>query len=127
MPDDDQRLNAEKTKPVRGRPFVKGNPGGPGRPKRTTEQTYLDVTLARVTPAKWDAIVKKALQQALKGDHRARDWLTKILIGSDPLPLAQLAEQLRAELERLTPCVITQPPLNGKPLTGPGPIYPDAE
>ena len=84
--------------------FLPGNPGNPharGRPRRAAEQDYLAATVAGVPLGDWQAIVRKAVAQARRGDHRARDWLGKALIGSDPIPLAQLVEELRAELERL--------------------------
>jgi hypothetical protein len=127
MPDDTPHLNAPKTQPVRGRPFVKGHPGGPGRPRRSIERDYLDATVGAVPVSKWVKVVKKALEQALRGDAKAREWLSKMLVGSDPIPLAQLAEQLRAELERLTPRVLPPEPRNGKPLIVARPLGPDAE
>jgi hypothetical protein len=63
------------------------------------EQDYLAATVASVTLGDWQAIVRKAVAQAKKGDHRAREWLSNMLVGTDPIPLAQLVEELRAELE----------------------------
>jgi hypothetical protein len=45
--------------------------------------------------------VAKAVEQAKKGDHRARDWLGRQLVGSDSIPLQQLVEELKQELEGL--------------------------
>lgn len=73
---------AAKTKP-RGRPFKKGNPGGPGRPKREVERAYLDATLASVSPSDWQKVVAKALQDAKAGDAAARAWLSKYLLPQD--------------------------------------------
>jgi hypothetical protein len=73
---------AAKKKP-RGRPFQKGNPGGPGRPKREVERAYLDATLASVSPSDWQKVVAKALQDAKNGDAAARAWLSKYLLPQD--------------------------------------------
>jgi hypothetical protein len=83
---------------------VKGNPGNPraqGRPPRSKEQTYLDATVAAVPISEWAKVVEKALTQAKKGDAKAREWLGKMLVGSDPIPLAQLVEELQAEILRI--------------------------
>jgi hypothetical protein len=81
--------------------FKIGNPGGPGRPKRNTEQSYLDATIAAVPVADWGKIVTKAVAQAKGGDAKAREWLSRMLVGSDPIPLTQLVEELQAELKRI--------------------------
>jgi hypothetical protein len=81
--------------------FTIGNPGGPGRPPRSVEKSYLTATIASVSLAAWRRIVIRARQQAEDGDARAREWLSKLLVGSDPLPLAQLIAELQEELHRL--------------------------
>ena len=43
----------------------------------------------------------KAVEQAKAGDAKAREWLGKMLVGSDPIPLAELVEELQAELLRI--------------------------
>ena len=63
--------------------FVKGHGGGPGRPKKATEETYLLVTAAACSPAQWQEIVKRAVKDAKAGDYQARAFLAKFLIG-DP-------------------------------------------
>src|SRR5215468_771491 len=81
--------------------FRPGNPGGPGRPRRAAEQSYLDATIASVPVEDWKKVVAKALTQAKAGDAKAREWLSKMLVGSDPIPLAKLVEELQTELERV--------------------------
>jgi hypothetical protein len=63
--------------------FVKGEyQGGPGRPPRAVEESYLQ-TLQRVTSLdQWEAIVRKAIEQAKKGDNLARKWLGDYLMGA---------------------------------------------
>jgi hypothetical protein len=61
--------------------FIKGNGGGPGRPKRDKESAYLDVMRSIVTDKKWRAIIQKATDKAEHGDAIARKWLADYLIG----------------------------------------------
>ena len=61
--------------------FATGNGGGPGRPKKTREERYLEITLSAVTFEDWKVVVKKAAEQAMRGDTQARKWLSDYLIG----------------------------------------------
>lgn len=61
--------------------FVKGWNGGPGRPKKEIEQDYMDATIRSVSISDWEAIVSKAIAQAIKGDTAARKWLSDNLVG----------------------------------------------
>jgi len=61
--------------------FAKGNPGGPGRPKKEREQRFYEITLSTVTFDDWKDIVNKAIAQAKKGDPVARKWLSDYLMG----------------------------------------------
>jgi hypothetical protein len=61
--------------------FIKGNGGGPGRPKRDKESAYLEIMRAIVTDKKWRSIVQKAADKAEHGDAIARKWLADYLIG----------------------------------------------
>lgn len=63
-----------------GRPFKKGNPGGPGRPPRATEAAYMAATIQAVPIEKWRKVCAVALQQALRGNHKAREFLAKYLL-----------------------------------------------
>jgi hypothetical protein len=84
--------------------FVRGNPGGPGRPPKprpTPEVDYALATTEICTPDEWKAIVRKALAQAKAGDCRARDFLLRILLGSDPVTLSDTLDELQATLERV--------------------------
>jgi hypothetical protein len=56
---------------------VSGNPGG-----RPIDQTkYLKKIDTTMKVANWKTIIDKAIQQAEKGDHRARQWLSDFLVG----------------------------------------------
>lgn len=70
--------------------FAKGNAGGPGRPRRPTEMKYLAALADGVTLDDWRAVVRAAVRQAKSGDGKARDWLTRHLIGDDPPALTEL-------------------------------------
>ncbi len=61
--------------------FVKGNGGGPGRPKKEREVEYYRILQFRCTPDRWQKIIDKALEQAERGDAVARKWLADYLIG----------------------------------------------
>jgi hypothetical protein len=61
--------------------FIKGNGGGPGRPKRPKEEKYWRILLTSVSADDWRAIVDKAVEQAKRGDAVARKWLADYLVG----------------------------------------------
>lgn len=94
-----KRLDAGKTqkdkKPqkgkARGRPFQKGNPGGPGRPRRQTETEYLDTLRETVTLDDWREICLAMVDKAKGGDVRAFEALCK---------WAMPAHAIEAEIER---------------------------
>jgi hypothetical protein len=71
--------------------FKRGNPGGPGRPRRAVERQYLAALSDAVPLDAWRAIVEAAVEAAKNGDARARDWLARYLVGEHPLSLADLA------------------------------------
>jgi hypothetical protein len=62
--------------------FALGNPGGPGRPPRVTERDYLAALAGECPPETWRAICRRAVNDALAGDAKARDWLSRYLLGS---------------------------------------------
>jgi hypothetical protein len=81
--------------------FAKGKPGGPGRPKRETERKYLNTMVGAVSLEDWAAITQRAVADAKVGDAQARSWLSKYLLGDEPIVLADTLEELRGEIERL--------------------------
>ena len=62
--------------------FAKGNAGGPGRPKREVETDYLAAITDGVSLDDWQAIVTRAAAEAKQGDARARDWISRYLLGN---------------------------------------------
>ena len=71
--------------------FAKGNAGGPGRPKRDVEREYLAQMTANCTLSQFAKIVNKAAEQAIAGDHRARQWLSQYLL-PDPQTMREMTE-----------------------------------
>jgi hypothetical protein len=69
---------------ARGR-FGVGNSGGPGRPPRQTEATYLRATAAACSLADWKEIVTRAVADAKTGDAKAREFLARYVLGSAPV------------------------------------------
>lgn len=62
--------------------FVKGASGNPnGRPKRERELRYWEIALTACSFDDWRAIIRKAVDQAKRGDHTARKFLADYLLG----------------------------------------------
>lgn len=80
----------------RGRPFQPGWKGGPGSLPRATTADYLCALRTTVSKEDWINIARRAVADALDGDAKARDWLSKYLMGEDPVGrehAAQLQQQ----------------------------------
>lgn len=60
--------------------FIAGNPGGPGRPPRATEQERLDALHSAVSADDWREVCAAAVAAAINGDNKAREWLSKYLL-----------------------------------------------
>src|SRR5215467_6711680 len=65
-----------------GGQFTSGNPGGPGRPRRVAERDYLVTLTEACPPETWRAICRRAVADAEAGDAKARDWLSRFLLGN---------------------------------------------
>jgi len=61
--------------------FTSEYKGGPGRPPKKREERFLEITLSTVTFKDWEDIIKKAIDQAKKGNSTARKWLSDYLLG----------------------------------------------
>ena len=76
----------------RGR-FVKGASGNPqGRLPKETETSYLQVSESVCTFGVWREIVTKAIEQAKRGDARARRWLSDYLMGK-PISMVMAVQE----------------------------------
>lgn len=73
--------------------FAQGNSGGPGRPRRVVELDYLAALGDALTLADWAAIVARAVTDAKAGDAKARDWVGRYALGSNPMGLFDLARR----------------------------------
>ena len=62
--------------------FAQGNPGGPGRPPRQTEVEYLRAIQGACSPDDLSQIAVEAVRRAREGDPRARDWISRYLVGT---------------------------------------------
>ena len=63
-------------------PFQKGKVANPnGRPRRRVEEGELRLMAEIVNDPERRAIVRKALEQAKDGDHKAREWIWDRLFG----------------------------------------------
>jgi len=75
--------------------FVKGASGNPqGRLPKETEKTYLEVCQNTCTFDVWREITMKAVEQAKRGDARARQWLSDYLMGK-PISMVMAVQDNR--------------------------------
>lgn len=61
--------------------FTKGNPGGPGRPRREVEARNLQLFWATVSDEDWQAVVAAMIKQAKRGNVAAAQWLGNYHMG----------------------------------------------
>ncbi len=78
--------------------FAAGNSGGPGRPKMNTERVYLRTLGEAVTVDDWHEIINAAVSAAKSGDARARDWLSRYLLGDSTVKTAMNLSEMNDEL-----------------------------
>lgn len=71
--------------------FAPGNAGGPGRPRRAVEREYLAALADELTLDRWRRIVRGAIDAAENGDPKAREWVAKYALGTEPPTLSALA------------------------------------
>jgi len=73
--------------------FIKGESGNPqGRLSKQVESSYLQVAENVCTFDVWREITMKAVEQAKRGDARARQWLSDYLMGK-PLPMVMAVQE----------------------------------
>lgn len=86
--------------PGKGRPFQKGKPPGPGRPKGLPkEREYLDAFRKRVTIDKWMEAVDEQLKKALGGDTKAFEILAKYCL-PQPAQIHEFGDKTREAFRR---------------------------
>ena len=81
--------------------FAPGKSGNPkGRPSKPKEEKFHKVTLSAVSLSDWREIVKKAVEQAKRGNPSARKWLSDYLLGppQQKLDLTSGGEKIRVTI-----------------------------
>ena len=78
--------------------FSTGNNYGQGRPPRAVERDYLAVLSERLSLDDWREVVSRAVQDARSGDAKARDWLSRYALGTEPMSLTALALRERMQV-----------------------------
>lgn len=79
--------------------FAPGHAGGPGRPRRQTEASYLAALSDQVPLDAWARIVDRAVTDAMTGDAKAREWLSRHLL---PTPAAGASPLYDTAVEALS-------------------------
>ena len=72
--------SAKEGRDSQGR-FIKGHASKGGRPRRATELSFLKKLRDTVDDNAWQQIVNAAVNAAIAGDSKARDWLSSYLLG----------------------------------------------
>ena len=83
--------------------FSKGNPGGPGRPPLEKESRYHQTMVEACSVDDWQRICQRAVEDAVDGDHRARDWLAKYLVGEPQVVANILHAHIQTETDEENP------------------------
>ena len=84
---------------VKGR-FVKGWAGGPGRLPVVQEKKYLTVLQGAVDMDKWLKICVTAVEDAMDGNWRARDWLSKYLLPPVQVMRGRVEEEIDPDTDK---------------------------
>jgi hypothetical protein len=72
------------------RRFTVGTRAGAEKPRRPIEREYLRALNEAVSLEDWQGVVRAAVAQAKEGDGKAREWLARYLIGTEPPRLIDL-------------------------------------
>ncbi len=78
--------------------FAPGNPGGPGRPPKGTEQDYADAVRRAVSPGELADVLRAILGKAKRGDIPAAKLLCAYTLG---IPANTVLDARVNELEKL--------------------------
>ena len=93
--------------------FVKGNSGNPtGRAPKDREERYYEILKTTVTFDEWASIIKKAVDQAKRGDSVARKWLSDYLIGP-PVQRQELTGAEGGDIKHILEVVYTNKAAGG--------------
>lgn len=67
---------------VKGNQAAKNHTGAGGRPSKSREIRYYEITVTTCTFKEWKQIIHKAVDQAMRGDSVARRFLADYLVGT---------------------------------------------
>jgi len=62
-------------------PFKSGNPGGPGRPKRSVEDRYLKAVIKSMPADDWLKVLDRVKLLAMRGERWAVEFYADRIIG----------------------------------------------
>ncbi|MBD3299827.1 MAG: hypothetical protein GF347_00565 [Candidatus Moranbacteria bacterium] len=100
MTDESKALKATaQQRDSKGR-FLKGNKGSPGRAPIATERKYLASMTSVVSVDDWIEITEQAVEDAKGGNWRARDWLSKYLVGPPAYAIQMQMEEIEEDSGR---------------------------
>jgi len=78
--------------------FTSGNKASPGRPPKAIEDQYLQALRRSVSLKDFEAIVRRAVLDAKKGNKSAREWISRYCVDlAIEARLERIEEQLRAQ------------------------------
>lgn len=58
---------------------------------RPVERDYITILADLITPDTWRDVVRETVELAKKGDSKAREWITRFVLGKNPDSLSALA------------------------------------
>lgn len=97
--------------------FAVGNPGGPGRPKKKTEERAFNILSAKMDDDAIEQVFDRLIQDAMAGKYRQTELLLAYLMGkpvqrvetSSDNPMAEKFEEWkRARLEAMQQFLVEQ-------------------
>lgn len=61
--------------------------------KDLIERDYVETFYCKLTLEMWGEIVDGAISAAKEGDAKAREWITRLVLGESPMTLTELAQR----------------------------------
>ena len=86
-------LDGKPLRNARGH-FVAGHKNIGGRKPKAYEKKYYEITENNCSEGEWAKIVRRTVRDAIKGDWRAREWLSNRLMG---MPTQRAALMIQSE------------------------------
>lgn len=63
------------------------------------ERDYVETFYSKITLEAWGEIVDGAINAAQNGDAKAREWITRLVLGEAPMTLSALAQRRALGIE----------------------------